>query len=76
MLLEVFVPYRGLFNFNNTENHVNTLNEKVFVPYRGLFNFNPQQNVQNRVTCKEFSSPIGVFLISIMIYIVLICALK
>ena len=36
----VFVPYRGLFNFNSEIEVVDNDTGEVFVPYRGLFNFN------------------------------------
>ena len=36
----VFVPYRGLFNFNPQITMIDIVLAKVFVPYRGLFNFN------------------------------------
>ena len=38
---KVFVPYRGLFNFNQAFKTVSKeIESAVFVPYRGLFNFN------------------------------------
>ena len=44
-LREVFVPYRGLFNFNYKKDG-EVIVSGVFVPYRGLFNFNRAGNRQ------------------------------
>ena len=40
--MKVFVPYRGLFNFNIYSLNTFKTMFNVFVPYRGLFNFNSQ----------------------------------
>ena len=64
---DVFVPYRGLFNFND---YVEWVTDKVlvnvFVPYRGLFNFNNGKTFSTAGLDSLFSSPIGVSLISMV----------